>query len=503
MKSLVVFCSIILIGTSSVLSQTWERSLNGRSVWSLARDAQNNVYAGGLTGANSRIWKSTNNGTTWDTIYFGSGQTMWDFAFDQQGNMYVANYSAGLLKSTNYGANFTIIPSSVFNNKNLQGVECGNDGYIYVNTSSGFFRSTDYGQTFTETALTGLICLPVLVDKDSSNIVYVGVSGGSGIGFYRSTDYGLTFSSNLNPGKNGYNLYQKENGDLYMISTTSPYNFDISTNRGLSWTTASNLPSAQRGVTYSDSNFIYTSGNGGVFKSTDNGSTFSNVNFTITATPILYQKYFNVPTIYAGVSGAANGGVWRYIEGTSGLVPRISLKVLLEGSYDPNANQMVRRDTIRAFLAMSSFPYFYLDSARGVFDPQTFETMVFFPKSTSGIYYIVVMHMNSMETWSKIGGESITAGVTYNCDFTLADSQAYGSNQQQVDNSPVRYAIFSGDVNQDRYVDLGDIISVFNDAGSFQSGYVPTDVNGDYFVDLSDLTITFNNAASFVMVSKP
>ena len=227
-KSISIFLMIILFPVLS-FQQTWIQTLNGRNVWSLAQDHQQNIYAGGLTNSNSRIWKSTNGGYSWDTIFIGAGQTMWDFGFDASGSVYAANFSNGLLKSTNNGQNFTLIPLSVFNNKNLQGVECGGGGYVFVTTSSGFFRSTDFGQTFIETALTGLNCLPVIVDKDSSNIVYVGVSSatGTGIGFYRSTDFGETFSINLNPGKNGYNIYQRFSGELYMITTTSPCNCDV------------------------------------------------------------------------------------------------------------------------------------------------------------------------------------------------------------------------------------------------------------------------------------
>lgn len=314
-KLITIFVSIYFIPLISS-SQTWVQTLNGRNVWSLAKDNQENIYAGGLTGTNSRIWKSTNAGMSWDTIYIGSGATMWDFGFDGLGNIYVANFSNGLLKSTNTGANFSVIPLSVFNNKNLQGVECGRNGYVFVTTSSGFFRSTDFGQTFTEIALTGLNCLPVLVDKNSTNIIYAGVSSaaGTGIGFYRSTDFGLTFSSNLNPGKNGYNLFQRNNGDLYMITTTSPYNFDKSTNKGLTWTTVSNLPQAQRGITVSGLNTFYTSGNGGVFRSLNNGQSFENFNFTISATPVLSFQYFAVLYIAVGTSGASSGGVWIYPE---------------------------------------------------------------------------------------------------------------------------------------------------------------------------------------------
>ncbi|HCA43139.1 MAG TPA: hypothetical protein DEP28_07795 [Bacteroidetes bacterium] len=290
-------------------AQMWNQRLNGRSVWSLAKAPQPNViYAGGLTGANSRIWRSSDLGFSWDTIYTGTGQTMWDIAFDQNANMYVANFSNGLLKSTNNGTSFEVIPVSQFNNKNPQGVECGNAGYVYVSTAQGFFMSSNGGANWSESAtLVGNNCLPIVVDKDSSNIVYVGVTsaGGLGIGFYRSTDFGVTFGANLNPGKNGYGIIQLPiNGDLYMITTTSPYNFDRSTNKGLSWSTVSNAPNAMRGIAWGVDGF-FIGGNGGVFVSTSLGMSWSNFNFTSSATPVMYS----FPYIYTGTSGSS-GGVW-------------------------------------------------------------------------------------------------------------------------------------------------------------------------------------------------
>jgi hypothetical protein len=74
---------------------------------------------------------------------------------------------------------------------------------------------------------------------------------------------------------------------------------------------------------------------------------------------------------------------------------------------------------------------------------------------------------------------------------------------KQVDNSPVRFAVYSGDVNQDGTVDLTDIVLCFNDANAFTSGYVNTDLNGDDFVDLTDITIAYNNSNSFVSKITP
>ncbi len=490
---LLILASLFLI-TAISQSQVWDQKLNGRNVWSISKDSQGNLFAGGLTGANSRIWKSSNGGDSWDTVFTGAGQTMWDFAYDSQRNMFVANYSTGMLKSTNKGLNFSLIPSSVFNNKNLQGVKCGSSGYIYATSSTGFFRSTDNGLTFTETGLSGLNCLPLLVDIDSANIVYVGVTGATAVGFYRSTDYGQTFSANLNPGKNGYFLLQKPNGDLFMLTTTSPFNFSKSTDKGLTWTTVSNSPSNQRSITYSLAGNFYSSGNGGVFRSTNNGLTFANFNFTTTATPILSVNYNSSLKLFTGTTGSTAGGVWRCTEGP-GPVINIILKVVPEGLFNVSNNRLNRSDTVTLYLRDAVPPYRMRDSAKGVIDSLTFSGLFNFSNSPSGTYYLVVKHFNTIETWSESGGESITAdGSVFNYDFTNAASKAYGDNQKLVSGN---YCIYSGDIDQDGIVDLADIILVYNDVSVFITGYVATDVNGDGITDLSDLIITYNNSTVF------
>lgn len=481
-------------------SQTWVQRLNGRGIWSIAKDNSGNVFAGGLTSSNSRIYKSTDGGDSWDTVFVGSGQTMWDFGFDQSGTMYVANYSTGLLKSTNGGLNFTLIPSSVFNFKNIQGVKCGKNGYIYVTTSTGFMRSTDNGTTFNETALSGLNCLPLMTDIDSSNIVYVGVTGSTSVGFYRSTDYGLTFSINLNPGINGYNFVQAPDGILYMITTTSPYVFSKSTNKGLTWNSPGNLPSAQRGITYSISGNIFTSGNGGVHKSSNSGVTFTNYNFTTTATPILSMKYNSNLLLFAGTSGASAGGVWKCIEGPAPVI-NIDIKVIIEGLYNVSLNMLNRKDTVNLYLREAISPYRLRDSAAGVIDSVTFGKLYSFSNSITGTYYLAIRHHNSIETWSRSGGENlVTDGIINTYDFTDTQTKAYGNNLKLKGS---KYCVYSGDVTQEGIIDGSDLSAIDNDAANFVTGYVATDIDGNYFVDASDASITDNNAAEFIQLIRP
>jgi hypothetical protein len=76
-------------------------------------------------------------------------------------------------------------------------------------------------------------------------------------------------------------------------------------------------------------------------------------------------------------------------------------------------------------------------------------------------------------------------------------------NLKQVDGSPVRYALISGDVNQDGIIDASDQTEIDNAAALFTSGYTSQDLNGDYIVDATDAQIASNNAAEFWMVERP
>ena len=160
------------------------------------------------------------------------------------------------------------------------------------------------------------------------------------------------------------------------------------------------------------------------------------------------------------------------------------------------------RDTVRAYLHSNISPYNVLDSAISVIDSVTF-TGAFTFNQPSGTYYIVVKHRNSLETWSKLGGEPFVAASVMNYDFTDASSKAFMNNMIQIDASPLTFGIYSGDVNQDGIVDGTDLFSTSNDVGSFASGYISTDVTGNGIAELSDLVIVYNNTSAFVGVQKP
>lgn len=156
-------------------------------------------------------------------------------------------------------------------------------------------------------------------------------------------------------------------------------------------------------------------------------------------------------------------------------------------------------DTITVLLRGTSSPYYVVDSTRGVLSPPATLLLSFTNPLQNINYYIVVKHRNSIETWSRSGGESfVNQLLTY--DFTTSSSKAYGDNMVLVGSN---YSFYTGDVNQDGSVDLTDLTEIDNDSYDFVTGYVPTDLNYDLIVDVTDAAFADNNAFNFVGVIRP
>ncbi|MBL8008850.1 MAG: hypothetical protein JNJ56_15115, partial [Ignavibacteria bacterium] len=97
-------------------------------------------------------------------------------------------------------------------------------------------------------------------------------------------------------------------------------------------------------------------------------------------------------------------------------------------------------------------------------------------------------------------GEIFACGGPMSYDFTDSITKAYGNNMVFKGG---KYSIYSGDVDQDGFIDLTDELLIYNDGSIFKTGYVFTDINGDRIVDLLDLLITYNNAVNFVSLIRP
>jgi hypothetical protein len=164
---------------------------------------------------------------------------------------------------------------------------------------------------------------------------------------------------------------------------------------------------------------------------------------------------------------------------------------------------MRRTDTVTVYLRDINSPYDILDSAKGPVDSANYSGTFSFTNAPTSTYYIVVKHFNSIETWSKAGGEySVSnSAVSNSFSFITAASQAYGDNQIL---AGTRYCMFTGDVTQNGFVDQTDLLLIQTDADNFVTGIrIPTDLNGDSAVELRDLVRCYNNATLFAKVVSP
>lgn len=172
-----------------------------------------------------------------------------------------------------------------------------------------------------------------------------------------------------------------------------------------------------------------------------------------------------------------------------------------QGFYRPLPFPQTVQDTVRTYLCRTDFPNVKVDSAISYLSTNAVASSPY-TRALTGTYYIKVIHRNSIETWSKSGGESYTRGSTLAFNFIQPVNQAYNNNQALIDPVPY-YGMYGGDVVRDNVVDLADVSQIENAAFIFSSGYVVEDLTGDNFVDLSDLLIADNNSYNFVTRQAP
>lgn len=173
------------------------------------------------------------------------------------------------------------------------------------------------------------------------------------------------------------------------------------------------------------------------------------------------------------------------------------LKVAVEGLADspPNPSSGF---LVNIYLRKAVPPYEIADSGKALIGFTGTARTAFTNVNNNTDYYIVVRHLNSIETWSKTGQRFVQGYLTY--DFTDSASKAYGDNQVFTGN---KFCIYSGDCNQDGSIDLTDQSLVDNDIFNFVTGFSVQDLNSDGIVDLSDMVFVDNNAAAFVSAITP
>jgi photosystem II stability/assembly factor-like uncharacterized protein len=328
------------------------------------------IYAGGSGG----VFKSVDSGGTWTAANTGLTSASVDILAIDPANpatLYVGTFYAGVFKSTDSGgtwapANIGLTTLAV----TALAIDPSNTATLYAGGPDGVFRSIDAGRSWATTGLTDEYVGALAVDPSNPAVLYAGMiyrgvfkssdSGGTwapintglalqqvfalavdpahpatvyttgnaaGVGgIFKSTDSGGTWAAAdaglTNLGfVNALAIDPSHPATLYVgASTPEPGRLNgglfKSTDSGGTWTAASaGLTDTQiYAVAVSPSNpaLLYTGTGSGVFRSTDSGGTWTvtNTGLTLTNVQTLVIDPANPARLYAGT----NGGVFRSID---------------------------------------------------------------------------------------------------------------------------------------------------------------------------------------------
>jgi photosystem II stability/assembly factor-like uncharacterized protein len=498
-----------------------------------------------VAGLNGKINVSNDGGASWRNKNYAvlSTSVPYSTVFALRGTSKVwagANGGGYIIYSSNAGTNWTVQTTGAPNAIYDIDMENASTGYA---TGGNAFSGTGYCyKTINGGVSWTALTIPTpsyqmntadFIDVNTGWIVG-GLPFGSGSEISKTTNGGLTWTSQVTTP-----VYSSAFGQIAMADANTGYlssgtNVWKTTNGGTNWNTLILTPTISvNKIQIFSANNVYFGGDNKVLKTTNGGVNYSFVTVPPTTMSCFDMDWWDMNNgTYVGTQGytakTSDGGI-TWAERNTGTstcwgvsMPSkdtvytvcsinvndailrltdapatisLNLKVGIQGLW--NGTTQVA-DTVKCHLRSSVSPYSEIGVAAAVVNSSGNGTFTF-SAVPSGSYYIEVTQRNSIETWSKLP-QAFVLGGSYNYDFTTSAAQAYGNNLVLKSG---RYCDYSGDVNQDGFVNLTDVISTFNASSVFTSGYAVTDINGDLIVDLSDITIAFNNSNIFVQKSTP
>ena len=498
-----------------------------------------------VVGLNGKVNISNDGGSSWRNKNYSVGNSQYTFssiyAKPGTGQVWAGSNGGGqILYSANSGANWTMqstgAPNAIYDidmENSLTGYATGGNafagtGYCYKTTNSGLnwtlltIPTPNYQMNTAD-----------FIDENTGWIVG-GLPFNSGSEISKTTNGGLTWASQVTTP-----AYLSAFGQIAMADANTGYlssgsNVWKTTNGGTNWNVMTVTPSASfNKIQIFSASDVYFGGGRNVVKTTNGG-----VSFSFVSVPSLLASCFDMDWsdmnngTFVGTQGytakTSDGGItWTERNPGSSTLTGVSMvtKDTVFTVCDRNVQSAIFRlidvpstitfnitigiqgfwngttqvsDYVLCHLRNSTAPYAIVDKASALLDNSGNGTFTF-NFAPSGSYYLELSHRNSLETWSRLP-QTVVQGNTYNYNFTTSASQAYGNNLILKNG---KYCDYSGDVNQDGFVNLTDVISIFNSSSVFETGYIVTDVNGDEIADLTDITIAYNNSTNFVQKVRP
>ena len=280
-------------------------------------------------------WSPIGPFTHTNTDSWSPGQGRVNFVAEDPNNsntIYIGAPAGGIWKSTDAGSTWTPLGDdlAVIGISSIA-IAPTNSNIIYVATgdadggdtySIGVMKSTDAGLTWNEVGNLNGNLRDILVDPGNENVVYVAANNG----LFKSTNGGNNWS-NIRSGS--FRDIEFKPSDAQTIYAAQADEVHVSTNGGTTWNVATGIPTGGNrialAVTPANNNYVYVLradgswGYGGIYRSTNSGTSFTARNTTTDVFNGSNQAWFDMAigasstdanTIFTGVLN-----VWRSTNG--------------------------------------------------------------------------------------------------------------------------------------------------------------------------------------------
>ncbi|MEP7165180.1 MAG: BNR-repeat neuraminidase N-terminal domain-containing protein [Ferruginibacter sp.] len=213
----------------------------------------------------------------------------------------------------------------------------------------------------------------------------------------------------------------------------------------------------------------------------------------------------NITYTYTNFYGCTNSAIKQVNVNICNSPITVNLKLYLQGYYtgaglmqpvfyNQSMQQVLSNETDFLTVELHDPTNFtFIESKNAVLHTDGTVTVNFI--RPAGSYYVAILHRNTLQTWSN--SPIAFSSTTPLYDFSTAANKAFAANQVMVE--PGIWAFFTGDINQDEYIDGNDFPLYDSESASgglYDGTYTVTDMNGDGFVDGNDFPVYDVNSSN-------
>ena len=248
---------------------------------------------------NMGLYKSVDNGQSWANQKNAgfSGISCYGFVKTSNNTLLAGSYQ-GIFKSTDQGATWLLLTSWP-TTREVNALAAGNNGFVVAATTDGLFTSNDHGNSWQTTTVT-TYSYDVTIQAGTTKL-----AAATETGLYTSQDLGVTWKQAT--GTSLFNVTDVGISPSGIVLANAGGLLLRSANYGSTVQQLSSGPIDARDFAFSG-NTLFLSAQNGIYRSTDQGQTWSNVSTNLKDDISLVLRINSEGILYAG---GFTSGIWR------------------------------------------------------------------------------------------------------------------------------------------------------------------------------------------------